>query len=1156
MPTPTHIFLKILFIGALCVSTFSNHASASTIITENISENTTWDVNGNPFVVQNSINIESGATLTIEPGVVVKFEYGAEFGISGEVVANGAVGSEIIFTSLYDDSFLGDTNGDGFSEGLPGDWFGVSVYPGGNISLSNASVRFASFGFYADQDSIVNFSSVTLDQNFIVAERHVGANISLQNISYLNNFQDAHFIFGSTDGLSGSIHFDSGVPYVLYESFYETPIFDATFSAGAILKFYDYIVDASFTDTIITGTESEPVIFTSYYDDSAGGDTDGGIDPSLIFYDWGNLDFSGNISISNLIVRYENFGVDFNDAVGTILESSISDSLGCADFWGNSIVDITGFSCTDTSVGGLSLWDYSSVDFSNIEIHDSYSGISLFENSSISGSQLTVENSVSSGSALELYDNSSAIISNLQALGYGFDALDISDNVSLTLSNSVIRNYNQVGYLDTTGNISFDTTNMRDLNQGIYVNNVGILSVSNSAIVVAPGSSAIYNNPGDFISAINNWWGSASGPFHTTQNPGGMGGQIFGNNVSFSPWLLVDPYPESVLGVIELAQKKRDGLEPIAIGGRQVSEVVILKGLVTTLNGDNGRIEVEIKQQDTPFDGLNTQTSAPVLTNTVASVTFPNMVDGFYHWRARAVDSTNMVSPWVEFNGSSGYDFEIKQVPHYTQISSPLLTYGGWSNEQYANNTGVCNTIGKCGCAVTSVVMVLRNFGITQGIDGIDVNPESLNNWLKNQNDNVYGSGYNFGGNINWKAIEKYSGGHLIFNPGKITYKDTNLLNQYLESGNKLPILNVKGTSQPNGHFVVATNKLSDNNYEIKDPSWYLTKTLNEVDSTPNNLATNTIRDYDKEFVGLRVYEYFEESQNQVPYTIISVGSPVELLVTNSLGQKLGKDIVTGIEYNEIPGSDYSAEYIESNDVNDEFIGHTPKVAHINNPPENEVYVVSVMGTSDGEYSFGSLTSNSDQETSSSTQGGIYQGGIIQYSVNVENSLNPEVNLIQLPDTQSPKADIFLDISNWSTLIDGLDTSGEPILTQNNNVYTLTDLPGNTTSFNLIPNLQTNLQKKYTFSNFIQNGQLISIPLTRLEYTRQLGQQNILKKLIQKITIQGVVTIEAVYNESMGKTIITKTYPNPVISPVVTEIFDGVKIIHLTAMNGQVGYEY
>jgi hypothetical protein len=76
----------------------------------------------------------------------------------------------------------------------------------------------------------------------------------------------------------------------------------------------------------------------------------------VLFLRLGNLDFSGNISISNLIVRYENFGVDFNDAVGTILESSISDSLGCADFWGNSIVDITGFSCTDTSVGGLSLW--------------------------------------------------------------------------------------------------------------------------------------------------------------------------------------------------------------------------------------------------------------------------------------------------------------------------------------------------------------------------------------------------------------------------------------------------------------------------------------------------------------------------------------------------------------------------------------------------------------------------------------------------------------------------------------------------------------------------------------------------------------------------------------------------------------------------------
>jgi parallel beta-helix repeat protein len=98
-----------------------------TTVSGSISTNTIWSLSNSPYIVSSDITIEQGAILTIEPGVIVKFGQSDSMYVKGDLVANGADGEKIVFTSLKDDSDGHDTNADGNSS-IPaaGDWGGIS----------------------------------------------------------------------------------------------------------------------------------------------------------------------------------------------------------------------------------------------------------------------------------------------------------------------------------------------------------------------------------------------------------------------------------------------------------------------------------------------------------------------------------------------------------------------------------------------------------------------------------------------------------------------------------------------------------------------------------------------------------------------------------------------------------------------------------------------------------------------------------------------------------------------------------------------------------------------------------------------------------------------------------------------------------------------
>jgi len=121
-------------------------AHGQTDVTENISTNTTWDLAGSPYRVHGAIGVTSSSTLTIDPGVTVKFHEDATLWTYGgcSIVADGAYGNEILFTS---------------NAIIPAqrDWISVMSWQSPASSFSHCVFEYAHYGLYPDHsDPIIS----------------------------------------------------------------------------------------------------------------------------------------------------------------------------------------------------------------------------------------------------------------------------------------------------------------------------------------------------------------------------------------------------------------------------------------------------------------------------------------------------------------------------------------------------------------------------------------------------------------------------------------------------------------------------------------------------------------------------------------------------------------------------------------------------------------------------------------------------------------------------------------------------------------------------------------------------------------------------------------------------------------------------------------
>ncbi len=103
---------------------------------------TTWS-SIRPYYLKGNVTVNGGATLTIEPGVVVKFAQGMYLGVNGTLNVQGTAGSKIYFTDYRDDTVGGDTNGDGSATSPAARWWqGIVTNNNGSASLNYCEIRY------------------------------------------------------------------------------------------------------------------------------------------------------------------------------------------------------------------------------------------------------------------------------------------------------------------------------------------------------------------------------------------------------------------------------------------------------------------------------------------------------------------------------------------------------------------------------------------------------------------------------------------------------------------------------------------------------------------------------------------------------------------------------------------------------------------------------------------------------------------------------------------------------------------------------------------------------------------------------------------------------------------------------------------------------
>ena len=508
-----------LFLSLILCLTIVNSGAADTTLSGIINSDTTWKLADSPYIVTGNLLVSEGITLTIEPGVEVKFESAMMLQLRGTLIARGTSDNMITFTSNQPSPTPGDWGYIYFTDTSQGATFDEDEnYTGGSI-LEYCIVEYAG-GLDLDNNGAVRMDNAYPFINYCTIQNNSASGI---NCDYLYT------------EISGELRITNNT------------IKDNTASTGVRIDVTMAIITIS-SNTIVNNI----------------GDM-GGI------YIWGAnagtiITITDNVVSNNSSAEaysIENFTISGGNA--TIRNNTISYNSGCGLRLANNYsVTIDSNSINDNKGGGLNVGSnsvYGPTTITNNTVSNNFSrGVSL------SVSAILTDNIISnnSGGGIICSNGDITISNNIIDNNYSEGPGDYSggsgggilawpgykQSVSMKITNNIISNNiasvygGGISFIYSTTPISISKNTIvnncsqnapaiyylpyeygdKDFNQNTITGNIATGIVPTHAVYVSSHPLFNYNNifdnaatyelynansaESDDMNAENNWWGS------------------------------------------------------------------------------------------------------------------------------------------------------------------------------------------------------------------------------------------------------------------------------------------------------------------------------------------------------------------------------------------------------------------------------------------------------------------------------------------------------------------------------------------------------------------------------------------------------------------------------------------------------------------------
>jgi fibronectin type 3 domain-containing protein len=491
-----------------------------------------------PYILTGNLAINAGITLTLQPGAIIKFQPDAYplLTVSGTLNAQGSPTGTIYFTSLYDD-VGGDTNSDG-SATTPagGDWNSIQINTGGSASFQNSTVRYGGKygGGNSYADLYLNGGTLTVEDSEIgpgtdygiyqssgsssIYDSSIhnvgtgiyatGGSIWLQNPSYSNNTNDFYIGPNVTGGqyvppvLEQDDTWTSTtiLPYLIgVDGLTVTAGTTLTIDPGTVVKLMATSSKITVNGTlraIGNSTATGTIYFTSYKDDSVGGDTNGDGASNGSAGDWDAIQSNSG---SSSTIAYANIRYGGYHPVGV---DGVELYIVAGNVTANNVDIATGTTFGVIQAAGLAT-------LSGADIHGHENGLT------IGGGTM----SVTSYSAI--HDNSN-------------DGIYVTGGTLAVNSSSVYNQSNNYGIYINGGDTNVYAADIHHNNYGIW-NQLDSYDIIVSESAIHDNTHGIENNGSSVFTdllAQNSWWGNETGP--SGYGPGS--GDSVSNHVIYETW--------------------------------------------------------------------------------------------------------------------------------------------------------------------------------------------------------------------------------------------------------------------------------------------------------------------------------------------------------------------------------------------------------------------------------------------------------------------------------------------------------------------------------------------------------------------------------------------------------------------------------------------